>query len=170
MSTDILRDVLDVYHGSDGEATKALYAQLEALGPAGVVAVNLFRACKTSERAKKYRGGDKNGSYRSQAYATKEWSIGNLAKELVANAPALGLTWGWGIDEMLQRREDPHHHVLYVKLPTGQVSFHTSTRGDGPDYPGQWDGVRHASSDRICRWVFSLLNRARAQSEEASAA
>ena len=61
---------LDVYRASDGEATKRLYVELELLGPAGVIALNLFRACKNSERAKAYRGGNGHGSYRSQAYAS----------------------------------------------------------------------------------------------------
>lgn len=32
-------NIHEIYVGSDGEATKALYAQLEALGTVGVVAV-----------------------------------------------------------------------------------------------------------------------------------
>lgn len=33
---------MEIYLGSDGEATKALYARLEAAGPIGAVAMNLF--------------------------------------------------------------------------------------------------------------------------------
>jgi hypothetical protein len=58
-----------------GEATKALYARLEACGVQGFLAVQLFRACKSSERAKVYRGGNRQGSYRRQAYDRKQWSL-----------------------------------------------------------------------------------------------
>jgi hypothetical protein len=152
-----LATILRVYQGSDGEATKALYTRLGAFGPAGMVAVNLFRACKASERAKVYRGG----GYRGMAYDKKDWSLGNLCKALAAwtvqpDYP-MQLRWGWGIDARLQERGDPHHHVLYVDLPTGQVSFHTDRRGAGPDYPGSWDGMPRQSAERICRWCAQLF-------------
>lgn len=144
-----LASVLRVYTGSDGEATKSLYAQLEALGPLGVIAMNVFRATKCSERAKAYRGG----GHRSAAYERKQWSMDNLCEALTASAEGAGITWGWGVDE-----EQPfHRHVLYVDLPTGQVSFHTHERGSGPEYLGKWDGMRGHAADRICRWVGRLL-------------
>lgn len=146
----------NVYHGSDGDATRALYARLEALGPSGRIAVNLFRACKSSERAKVYRGGVRGGgSYRSMAYGRKEWSLGNLVETLQQEAAALSIRYGW--------QEDPatpvYSWVLYVELPTpfGQVSFHASRRGAGPDYPGCWDGVRGASAERVIVWCEHLL-------------
>jgi hypothetical protein len=46
-----LDDLVRIYEGSDGKATIALYQQLSVLGPAGIVAVNLFRAQKCSARA-----------------------------------------------------------------------------------------------------------------------
>lgn len=147
--TEIER-VLRVYQGSDGEATKALYVELERLGAAGVVALNLFRACKCSERAKLYR----RSGYRSSAYERKDWSIQNLSKALGADG---AIKSGWGIDAVLKERGDPHHHVLYVDLPTGQVSFHNGARYDGPDYHRDWDGIVGQSADRICRWVARLL-------------
>jgi len=150
-----IADVIHVYRGSDGNATVALYQRLEALGPAGTVAVNLFRAQKASERAKVYRGRERGrGSYRAMAYDKKQWSLDNLAAALAAHAATLGIAWGWGIDE-----EQPvHRHVLYVELPTGQVSFHTDERGAGPDHPRGWDGVPRQSADRILRWISRLLD------------
>jgi hypothetical protein len=60
-----LIDVALVYEGSNGDATRVLYARLEALGPIGAIAVNVFRAHKSSARAKVYRGGERGrGSYR----------------------------------------------------------------------------------------------------------
>lgn len=149
-----LVQVARVYQGSDGDATKALYARLETFGPIGTVAVNLFRAQKASERAKVYHGGIRGrGSYRSMAYDRKQWAMDNLAAALAQHAEALGIAWGWGEDA----KQDYHRCVLYVDLPTGQVSFHTAARSQGPDYPGQWDGVRGQSVDRIVRWVARVL-------------
>lgn len=151
-------NVLGIYVGSDGDATKALYADLEQLGPAGVVAINLFRACKASERAKVYRSGARGrGSYRAMAYDKKQWSMEQLCRALAAwtKNPVL---WGWGIDRRLKGRGAPHYHVLYVDLPTGQVSFHTADRCSGPDYAGEWDGTVKQSPARICRWIDHLFN------------
>jgi hypothetical protein len=144
-----------IYEGSNGDATRALYQYLEAnYGAAGVLAVNLFRACKTSSRAKKYRG-----RYSGAAYDTKDWSLQNLCRVLgdhdrwdPTDGAGLGIKWGWGHDAKTVNFE----HVLYIELPTGQVSFHTGRRGDGPDFPGQWDGVVDAAPSRIILWIAQL--------------
>lgn len=149
MNGEILADVLRTYRGSDGAATKALFARLEPLGPVGSVAVNLYRACKASERAKVYRRG-----YSAAAYDKKQWSMDNLCRELVAHADEVGIEWGWGFDEKAKGFE----HVLYIEIPTGQVSFHSERRGDGPDYGKPWDGVRHSAAGRICAWIGRLLD------------
>jgi hypothetical protein len=149
--------VQEIYDGSDGEATKALYARLSAIGVVGVVALNLFRAQKASARAKVYRGGVRGqGSYRGMAYDRKGWALSNLCAVLVQHAPALNVTFGWGRDDSTLE----FSWVLYVDLPTGQVSFHARTRGDGPDYTAPWDGVRGVSADRIVRWCEALLGDA----------
>jgi hypothetical protein len=152
-----MSEVDDVYNGSDGDATKALYVRLSALGPGGVVAMNLLRTCKASERAKKYRGRAGRGqpSYRSMAYEKKDWSIAELCRALVVAADDLGISWGWGRDEKAIGFED----VLYIDLPgSGQVSFHTSYRRDGPDYAGKWDGARDVAPRRIIAYAQFLMN------------
>jgi hypothetical protein len=147
-------DVYAIYEGSDGEATKTLYAHLSTLGAEGAIAIDLFRAQKASARAKVYRGGVRGrGSYRSMAYDRKGWALSNLAGALARSAADVGIVWGWGVDQ----KETAHRHVLYVDLPTGQVSFHSGERYGGPDYPGAWDGVRGVSADRIVRWVRRVL-------------
>lgn len=152
----ILQRVTQTYHGSDGDKTKALYDELRARGANGIVAMNLFRACKNSFRAKKYRGGiPGRGSYRGMAYERKQWAIGLLCEALTAHSQNLGIPWGWGLD----RNQEVHAHVLYVDLPAGQVSFHTGQRGAGPDYPHEWDGVRGAAPDRICAYCADVLER-----------
>lgn len=149
-----LGEVLSVYQGSDGERTRALYRELESRGAIGTVAMNLFRACKASQRAKLYRGGQRGrGSYRSMAYAKKAWSIDELAAALTGQGAAQGIAWGWGVDEA----QPFHRDVLYVDLPSGQVSFHTAPRGKGPDYGGAWDGVRGMGPQRICRFCADVL-------------
>lgn len=146
--------LLRIYEGSNGEATSALYARLETLGPTGVVAVNLFRAMKCSARAKVYRGGAPGkGSYRRMAYDRKRWSIENLSAALDKNAGELGIVWGWGVDNC----QAVHRHVLYIDLPTGQVSFHTDMRSDGPHHAKGWDGVRGASVGRLLDWIAGLF-------------
>lgn len=155
----ILDEVQRVYAGSSGEATTALYNRLEQLGLVGVVAINLFRACKASERAKVYRGR----GYRGAAYAKKQWSLDNVAGGMTAHATKLGIVWGWGYDAKAVNFE----HVLYVDLPTGQCSFHTDARGQGPDYPCQWDGLREQSADRIVRWCARLLGASAAETPPA---
>src|SRR4051812_36241925 len=128
-----------VYEGADGVVTRAYYAQLEALGAIGFVAMNLFRAQKCSSRAKAYRGGIRGkGSYKSMAYERKGWSLQQLADALVIHGETLGISFGWGKDLSQTYNE----HVLYIDLPQGQVSFHSPTRYKGPDYPGEWDGQR----------------------------
>src|SRR5581483_2280570 len=150
-----LANIMGVYAGSDGDAMRALYEDLGKLGPHGMVAVNLFRACKCSERAKVYRRGP---GHKTEAYRRKDWSIKNLAETLTKQADLLPeipgtlterIAWGWQIDEGMRAKEDPHHHVVYVDLPTGQVSFHNGARYDGPDYAKPWDGAAGTAPDRI---------------------
>src|SRR5690349_21003191 len=103
----------DVYARSDGDLTKHYYAHLQTFGLARALAVNLFRAQKSSARAKLYRGGNAKGRYRDLAYQRKNWSMSNLAQLLSEHAETLGITWGWKRDP----RQAFHSWVLYVDLP-----------------------------------------------------
>lgn len=145
--------LLDVFNGSDGDLTKRLYARLETYGPLGIIGLNLFRAQKNSTRAKVYRGGNQRGSYSRQAYDRKSWAIGNLTTALTEHAAGLGLQWGWKLDP--QSTHIPW--VLYVALPLHdglkEASFHSPTRGDGPDFAGDWDGIPDQSTTRILRFI-----------------
>ncbi|WP_025036118.1 hypothetical protein [Bradyrhizobium sp. DOA9] len=143
-----LANILAIYEGSNGDATIALYNDLRELGVAGVVGLELFRAQKASARAKVYRGG----GFRGRAYDKKQWAMDNLCRAL---AEVGSLRWGWKIDPA----QEFHRWVLYVDLPNGQVSFHTSSRGEGPDYPGDWDGARNISPQRICRYCADLFQQ-----------
>lgn len=146
-------NVIQIFEGSDGDLTKRLYAELESIGPVGQVAMNLFRAQKASTRAKVYRGGNLRGRYSDQAYAKKQWSMDNLCAILSLHADGLGIVWGWGQD----LKQTYHNQVLYVELPNGQVSFHTSERGQGPDYGGTWDRSGN-SAGRILTFCQAVLN------------
>lgn len=151
-----LDEIIAVYAGSDGDATRALYAKLEAITPLGPIAVNLFRACKTSNRAKRYRRGR---GHITESYGRKDWSVENAARILAEMTPS-PFVWGWGIDEAMKRErsDDPHHHVVYFDLPTGQVSFHVGARHPGPDYAGKWDRMIGTAPVRICEWCWEVLN------------
>lgn len=138
----------EIFEGSNGDATKALYEKLATLGPVGHVALNLFRACKCSGRAKKYRGS----GYKRAAYERKNYSLGQLCFVLAAHAEPLGIEWGW--------KRDPeaaaHCWVLYVDTPKGQVSFHAEARLCDRDYAGEWDQTTH-SPQRIVAWTTELV-------------
>jgi hypothetical protein len=160
-----LERVTAIYRGSDGAATKALYAEMEAFGAAGVIAMNLFRAQKNSERAKKYRGGIRGvGSYRDMAYDRKQWAMENLCSALIVHSDRLALAWGWKLDAGAFGPA----WVLYVDVPgIGQVSFHSPSRGDGPDYRGHWDGERGASVQRVIEFTARVLGRSGDSSDQA---
>ena len=142
-------NVHEIYAGSNGEATRALYARLETLGPAGIIALNLFRAQKCSARAKLYR----RSAHKREAYGRKTWSLQNLCAALEKHAAALEITWGW--------KEDPgqefHCWVLYVVLPGGQVSFHNAAPIGDQRFAGEWDGSRD-SAGRIVLYTTSLID------------
>lgn len=140
-----LANILSVFEGSSGDATTALYNELRALGSAGLVALELFRAQKASARAKVYRRG-----FKGKAYDKKEWAMNNLARALAEYGE---LRWGWRQDAA----QEFHNWVLYVDLPNGQVSFHAAARGEGQIYTGDWDGIKNMSPTRICRFVADLF-------------
>lgn len=143
-----------VFDDSDPRATQVLHDRLESCGFQGRLASELFRALKASKRAKDYRGGiDAGGSkisYRGLSYERKDEALIGLCVLLADNDT--GFVWGWGEDP-----EEPRHkHVLYVDLPTGQISFHSESRKKGPDYPGEWDGARR-STERILAFCEQVL-------------
>lgn len=142
-------EITCIFDGSDAGATRSLYSQLEAIGPAGKLAANLLRAQKASTRAKLYH----RGSYREMAYERKQWAIGQVASNL-QEFTELGITWGWKLDPSCSVP-----WVFYVELPPGQVSFHCQTRGEGPDYAGEWDGVKGVSPSRIITFAAQVLSR-----------
>ena len=63
----------------------------------------------------------------------------------------------------------PPMAILYIDLPTGQVSFHSPNRGEGPEYEGGWDGMVGASTTRIADAVKAALKTARASRPRAAA-
>lgn len=142
-----MRSAFEVFKQNDGEVTKAWYADMNALGFDGQLAVALFRAQKRSSAAKKYRGG----KFTRAAYDVKNWSLSEICRILSAEAHAVH--WGWKRDDNTPGFE----WVLYVELPTGQCSFHSADRLTGPNYTGDWDGIR-ASAERIlgfCQLVIA---------------
>jgi hypothetical protein len=147
-----IRPVAAAYYGSDAVASRRVCRDLERLGPHGRLAASLYRAQKASARAKVYRSGPRGrrGSYRALAYERK----GQHLEAVVAllEAEPCGLQWGWGRDDT----QVVARWVLYVDLPVGQVSFHSTRRFAGPDYLGTWDG-QLVSEERVVRFCDTLL-------------
>ena len=140
--------IATVFDGSDAGATRSLYADLEAIGPAGKLSANLLRAQKASSRAKMYHGG----SYRAMAYNRKQWAIGQVISTL-KDHPELCNSWGWKMDPSCFVP-----WVFYMEIPPGQVSFHCYQRGEGPDFSGEWDGVKGVSPSRIVKYSALVLS------------
>jgi hypothetical protein len=145
-----------VFDGSNGGQTRSFCCALAKTGQLGKIAAELFRIQKTSDRAKVYSGGIKSKygsvSFRTLAYKRKGVCLSVLCKLLQADA--CGLTWGWGYDGTQQFAKC----VLYVDLPNGQVSFHSTDRYAGPKYQGEWDG-EYKSEQRILSLCDQLLKR-----------
>lgn len=155
------RTAIEIFQGSNGEETKAFYKCLEGLGRSGILAMNMFRSQKASERAKLYRGGLPGvGRYKDLAYEKKNFSMGLLCsvlENMESKRGASEFRWGWKADP----NAEFHKWVLYVDLPQGQVSFHSESRGRGPDYAGDWDGL-HKSRERILAFCDTVHSLARA--------
>lgn len=149
-------DVGRIYRGSDAVATRRLIAALSRAGHA--IACSLFKAQKASERAKRYG----YGKYTRYSYARKGEALKQLCEDLERDS-GHGLTWGWGLDTATNHAP----WVLYVELPTGQVSFHSPDRFDGPDYAGRWDGIRGVSAERIIAFVQRVLDGEPGQQQDA---
>lgn len=136
-------EVADAFYGSDSNKTKKLMRELERRGPQGLLAASLFRAQKASTRAKDYPG-----PFRDYAYADKNEHIATLCELLDQNE----YSWGWGID-----RRCHFPDVLYIDLPTGQVSFHAVERLWGDDYPGEWD-MTQSSEKNVIEFAQQVLD------------
>lgn len=145
-----LARVMQVYQASSADDTRRLYLELTKMSPAGELASNLMRACKKSERAKVYR----QRAHTASSYDGKAWAMGEICR-LLLRYPTLVSAWGWGLDD----KQPLHKHVLYVELPQGQVSFHTDSRGLGPDYGKPWDGKTGMSAQRACTFAASVLDQ-----------
>lgn len=69
-------------------------------------------------------------------------------------AERLGYRVGLGVDP-----DEPDWPVLFIDLPTGQLSWHIATGELIPvwdDYNGAWDGHDHEEkADRIYRYVVA---------------
>ena len=135
-----------MFKTGSGDDVVAFTIELAKRGAAGAVACALFRAFNNSFRAKKGR------KQRRERYDRKGDALKSLCTSLVEFNPRLHFKWGWGRDEGTRGYSD----VLYVDIPTGQVSFHSAGRYQGPRYKGRWDGSKE-SRERIADWCDQLL-------------
>ena len=98
-------------------------------------------------------------SYRSLAYERKGQCLSVLCDLLQANAcglPGLGIR---------RQKQFSAKCVLYLDLPIGQVSFHSTERFAGPNYPGEWDG-ENKSEQRILSFCDQLMRSAQTETSE----
>ena len=143
-----MKSAAEIFNQQNGDVTKAYYAEMNAKGLPGQLAVALFRAQKRSTAAKKYRGR----RFTQDAYSVKNWSMSEVCRILgVMHAFESAPQWGW--------KRDPNtpgfEQVLYVELPTGQCSFHSADRLAGPDFTGEWSGIKN-STDVILAFCDSI--------------
>ena len=139
------RKCATVYHGSQGGATRSYLSALEKCGHIGRIAAELFRAQKSSRRAKQYRGDSVE-----MAYNRKGDSLEKLCSLLEQDS--CGLSWGWQRDTS----QPFASHVLYVDSPEGQISFHSPKRFSGSDYPGEWDS-ESVSEEVVIHFCNSVM-------------
>ena len=144
----------NVFNQQDGDVTKRYYAEMNAKGILGQLAVALFRAQKRSIAAKKYR----KGKFTRAAYDVKNWSLSEICRIMKLSDNAF--LWGW--------KEDPntpgYPWVLYLDSPQGQISFHSPDRLEGPDYPKEWDGMR-MSKQRVLKFCDEVASMTKGELE-----
>lgn len=135
----------DVFKQRDGEATVTLCIELSKRGLLGAAAVCLYQAQYSSARAKTYRRRSKGYSYER-----KNIALMRMPRWLERSS----IEYGWGFDATSKNYEN----VLYVELATGQCSFHSSERGDGPEFKGRWNPEVDSMTSvfRFCDQVLSL--------------
>lgn len=143
--------------------TRALRKLADAGDPYAGALQQLRAAQRASDRAKSRAAtgthwDDFYGSHGNYIASRDAIRSDYLDKDIALRAArplltAAGITWGWGSDTGSYAAT----HVLYVDLPTGQISFHQPARGDGPDYEGTWDGVRDVAEARIEAAIAELV-------------
>lgn len=85
---------------------------------------------------------------RQRDYEAKRKAIDEACQAAAEN----GVVFGWAPSGSLHVP-----WIVYFELPSGQVSFHSDTRGEGPDYGGSWDGVKDVGAARIQEAINGLL-------------
>lgn len=147
----------EVSAASDPVATKALYTRLEACGPAGQVALNLFRAHRCITQAQNCENGYQHSTTISRkAYERKDWALLLLCRALMNHSLELRIPWGWCCDSRDRRAP----WTLRVDLPQGQVIFRNPRRLTGYDYIGRRDN-QEKTEERIfafCEEVLRIQN------------
>lgn len=92
---------------------------------------------------------------RSRAARERDYRMKDVAVAHACElATACGINFGWRVDG-----DGPVSWVVYFDLPVGQVSFHQSFRGSGPDYGGAWDGQVGASPARVAAEIARITQR-----------
>jgi hypothetical protein len=134
----------------------------------GQLALTLYEAQQASDRAKARAASglhfddyDDRSRYSAANYRRSRraidsdyWQKGLAIDKACELAPQAGVVFGWREDRTCKVAP----WVVYFELPSGQVSFHSSQRGAGPDYAGAWDGTC-ATRTRIRALIDQLTQR-----------
>lgn len=182
---------------SKAALTRRRNRALARAGAYGELLRHLLSAQEASDRAKsraangKHRREFRAGAYgehnyrtsrdaRERDYSEKEEHL-TKACELLATGQ-FDVPWGWGLDTLPRTvRSDDYDYwhygplptktmaVLYVQLPTGQVSFHSAHVGRGPKYRDGWDGEQGMSLLRITKAIDELADGGSAPTVSADA-
>lgn len=87
-------------------------------------------------------------SARQRDYAEKSQSIAHACNA----AGEAGIVFGWA-----PSLQEDVPWIVYFDLPTGQMSFHCNKRGQGPEYGGNWDGLKDEGTNRVQRAIDGLI-------------
>jgi hypothetical protein len=97
------------------------------------------------ETAAENNNGKRNESVPSEAYYDRNLVVQALAKLAMDQGLNVGI------------RQDKEWLILYIDLPTGQVSWHIPASeliGEFPEYNGKWDGHDlDQKRDRIKKFI-----------------
>lgn len=143
-STNTELSAWHAFFQSNASRTRKFLGHLSRCGDAGKLAAALFRAQKASTRAKAYRSKHKSFAYDRKGELLED--ICNLLSKETNSIP-----WGWGIDE-----GGYYHDVLYVDLPVGQASFHSTKRFAGPNYQSGWDQTQ-STEDNVLAYCELVI-------------
>ena len=155
--------VSEAFSTSNAPLSRRLCNDLDSMGPMGQLASLLFKAEKARKQANSYSGEApvSRRQYRDYSQDRLREMLIKTVCLLDAHAKAMGVDWGWRIDD----KSDSPTWLLCIELPTGQVTYRLSGRCMGPEYELGSEGDSR-NSDRITRLCADVLDGSLMDTEE----